>query len=259
MEKARVMIVEDEALAALSMKAYLEDQGYSVPAVLSTAEDAVEQTPRIEPDIVIMDIRLEGKADGIEAGDKIARGFRIPVIYLTAYSDSETLARASRTEPSGYLMKPLDERALCAAIETALYKSRIEAELRAVKRKQEIILNSVREGIIVAGIRGDIDYLNPAARRMFQFAEGEASSDRSVMSLFRLEDDCGSPVVLPLQRVLIDGKNASLSDMRLRRTDGNLVHIEVDMAPLRDERGSPKGIVIVVRDLVERKAAEAAC
>ncbi|HTX72602.1 MAG TPA: response regulator [Rectinemataceae bacterium] len=256
MSDARILIVEDEGLAALSMKTYLEDQGYSVPAVVSSAEEAMELAPQLEPDIVVMDIRLEGEADGIEAGDRLAHGFHIPVIYLTAYSDEDTLVRASRTEPFGYLVKPLDERALSAAIRTALYKSGIERELRRTKEKLETILNCVRDGIVVAGIHGDLDYLNPSARRMLQLQESQPLSGTSVVGLFDLVNAEGARVSLPLQKVLIDGRNASLSGVELHSPSGMRLPIELDLTPLRDERGSPRGVVIAFRDLAERSAAE---
>lgn len=258
MEKARVLVVEDEGLTALSIKAILETLGYSVPATLGTAEEAVEQTPQIEPDVVLMDVRLGGEVDGIEAGDRIAHGFRVPVIYLTAYSDEDTLARAARTEPYGYLVKPINERALCAAIETALYRARTEGKLRAAKEQQQSILNCIHDGIVVAGVRGNIDYLNPAARRLLRLDAAESLAGVSVLSLFSLEAADGSSVQLPLQRVLIDGRYASLSSVRLRTRGGGFVTVDLDVVPLRDERSAPQGLVVAFRAPEERSVAEAA-
>ena len=94
MAKTKIMVVEDEAIVALDIQSKLESKGYEVPAVVSTGEDAVQKAGETRPDMVLMDIQLEGEMDGVEAAAQIRSNFEIPVVYLTAFSDEKTLQRA---------------------------------------------------------------------------------------------------------------------------------------------------------------------
>ncbi|HET7838222.1 MAG TPA: SpoIIE family protein phosphatase [Rectinemataceae bacterium] len=258
MGKARILIVEDEALSALAIKSYLEDCGFSVGEVLSSGEEAVAAAAETEPDVVLMDIKLDGPIDGVEAAERITKGLRIPVIFLTAYSDSETLRRASLTEPFGYVVKPIDERALSAAIETAIYKASMDRELRATKEKQETILRCVGDGIAVADLHGSVEYLNPAARRLLGFGDSEPLAGVSLFKLFPLSDGkTGESLFLPLQRVVIDGQTVGISDASLAISGGMKTAVDIDLAPLKDDRGSPRGVVMAFRDVSERRKMQA--
>nr|QNO57921.1 protein-glutamate methylesterase/protein-glutamine glutaminase [Methanosarcinales archaeon ANME-1 ERB7] len=121
MAEANIMIVEDEVLFAKDLKDLLESWGYTVPALVSTGEEAIEKAGEMKPDLVLMDIVLKGGMDGIESADLIRTRFKIPVVYLTAYADDETVQRAKITEPYGYVLKPLEERDLHVTLEIALY------------------------------------------------------------------------------------------------------------------------------------------
>jgi signal transduction histidine kinase len=132
-----ILIVEDEAVLALDLKKQLERMGYVVPPPLATGEEAVEQAGAILPDLVLMDIKLKGRMDGIEAAEQIRAQLSIPVVYLTAYADTDTLTRARMTDPFGYLVKPFEERELHATIEMALSKHETELELRAAYQQLE--------------------------------------------------------------------------------------------------------------------------
>jgi len=120
MDKVQVLIVEDEAIVSMDLRYKLEAMGYSVCAEISSGEEAVDAASRLRPDVVLMDIRLSGEMDGIDAAGEIRRRFNIPVVYLTSYAGEDTLARAKRTEPSGYILKPFYDAALRAVIEMAI-------------------------------------------------------------------------------------------------------------------------------------------
>ncbi|RCV62809.1 CheY chemotaxis protein or a CheY-like REC (receiver) domain [Methanophagales archaeon] len=121
MAEANIMIVEDEVLFAKDLKDLLVTWGYTVPAIASTGEEAIGKAGEMKPDLVLMDIVLKDGMDGIEAADQIRTRFKIPVVYLTAYADDETVQRAKITEPYGYVLKPLEERDLHVTLEIALY------------------------------------------------------------------------------------------------------------------------------------------
>ena len=126
MEQERILVVEDEKIIALDLKRRLEKFGYLVVGLASRADEAVELAGNERPDLVLMDIRLKGDMDGIEAAKEINERFNIPVIYLTAHSDDETLKRAKQTDPYGYILKPFEEDDLRTTIELALHRSKME-------------------------------------------------------------------------------------------------------------------------------------
>ena len=120
----RILIVEDEGLVAITLEETLRRIGYSVVGIAMSGEEALTLTGECQPDVILMDIHLQGDMDGIEAAQKIKGQYGTPVIFLTAYSDDETIKRVVQTESSGYLVKPINTRELFANIESALYKKR---------------------------------------------------------------------------------------------------------------------------------------
>jgi CheY-like chemotaxis protein len=126
--RAKVIVVEDEIIILRDIIQKLKSIGYEVPAGVSSGEEALEKVQEIKPDIVIMDIQIEGDMDGIEVANEIMNKYGIPVIYLTSYSDSKTFNRAIGTEPDNYLVKPFDETELKTAIETSLFQRKLKDE-----------------------------------------------------------------------------------------------------------------------------------
>jgi DNA-binding NarL/FixJ family response regulator len=131
MHRATVLVVEDEAIVAADLTGKLKQLGYEVVGTAATGEEAVELACTLRPDVVLMDIWLKGPMDGIEATETLHCQLDVPVIYLTAHSDSATLDRAKITQPFGYILKPFEERELATNIEMALYKSIRQAAARA--------------------------------------------------------------------------------------------------------------------------------
>jgi len=129
-KSATIMVVEDEQLFAKELKDRLENYGYTVPAHVSTGEAAIKMAELKHPDLIIMDIMLKGKLNGIETAEHIHKLFDIPVVYLTAYSDDSTMSRAKLTTFYGYIIKPLDEKELKSTIEMALSKHNAEKKLK---------------------------------------------------------------------------------------------------------------------------------
>src|ERR1700677_2467291 len=123
---ARILIVEDERVTAEDLRDILTDLGYSVTALVSNAADAIAQAQENAPDIALMDIRIQGEMDGTATALVLRDRFNIPVIYLTAHVDGDTVARAKHAGPLGYITKPFQEAALHASIEIALHRHRKE-------------------------------------------------------------------------------------------------------------------------------------
>jgi CheY-like chemotaxis protein len=138
MSQPKIVVVEDEGIVAKNIKHMLKGLGYEVPAIVSSGKDAIQKAAETKPDLMLMDIVLEGDMDGIEAAKQIQTRFDIPVVYLTAHADDTTVLRAKMTAPYGYLLKPFDERELHAAIELALYKHKMEREVTPSTENTEL-------------------------------------------------------------------------------------------------------------------------
>jgi len=151
----RILVVEDERVVAKDIEKRLKNLGYVVIANVTSGAEAIRNVAEMQPDLVLMDIRLKGEMDGIEAAEHIRNNFDIPVIYLTAFADEDTLQRAKVTEPFGYILKPFDERDLHAAIEVALRRRLAEAAVRVALEKEKELseLKSRFWSMVVHGFR----------------------------------------------------------------------------------------------------------
>ena len=163
MSKASVMVVEDESVVAKDIQNSLRNMGYDAPVVAATGEDAVVRAGEMRPDVVLMDIMLRGEMDGIQAADLIRSKLDIPVIYLTAYTDDETLKRAKVSEAFGYLLKPFDEEELQIAIEMALYKHTMERKLRESREWLETTLRCIGDAVIATDLTASVQFINRPA------------------------------------------------------------------------------------------------
>ncbi len=130
MAQARILIVEDEIVVGLDIQHELTGLGYRVVDIVTSGQEAIQKAAQTRPHLILMDIRLAGEMDGIEAAEQIQQSLSLPIVYLTAYADAETLQRAKITEPFGYIIKPYQERDLHITIEMALYKHRLDSQLK---------------------------------------------------------------------------------------------------------------------------------
>ena len=238
-----ILVVEDERLVAQDLKELLESMGYQVPAVAYSAEEALEKAAWICPDLVLMDIGLDGERDGIDAAVRMRRDLKLAVVYLTAYADDETLDRAREAEPYGYLVKPYTEADVRSAVTMALYKADADKKLKREKEWLKAVLRSMADGVITADPTGEVTFINPAAEAMtFGKDLHQVLVDPRTG---RIDEDRLSEL---LQEIA-----AESPDVELRKAQGrDDLPVEYSAAQLKDERGEGIGSVLVLRDVSGR-------
>jgi PAS domain S-box-containing protein len=175
MRKRTVMVVEDEMIVAEDLTHWLTTLGYAVGPRAATGKEAVQRCEATSPDLVLMDIRLPGGMDGIQAAEIIRRRFDIPVVYITASSDDATLSRAKVTEPFGYILKPFDERSLYSTIEMALYKHMSERRIRDSEERFRLLYEYAPVAFQSLDADGHLLQVNKAWQELFGYTHDEVN------------------------------------------------------------------------------------
>lgn len=246
--RARILVVEDEAIVAMDISAMLRGLGYEIEGPASTGEEAVRLAESERPDLVLMDIMLRGGMDGVEAARRIREATGAPVVYLTAYADESTLLRAKVAEPLGYLLKPFEERELRTTIETALHKHRTEARLHESERWLATTLRCIGEAVIAADEHGRVKLINPAAERLTGWPQGEALG-RDLSEVFQLADEATGLCV----EVGVCAGETRQADVALLSRDGRSTPVETSASVITDEKGDFRGSVLIFKDISERR------
>ena len=143
--KAKILVVEDESIVAFDLKRMLLNLNYDVLDIVTSGEKAIKKAVEEKPDLIIMDVMLNGPITGIEAVARIKGVMNVPIIYLTAYADTETLKSAKLTEPYGYILKPFEEKVLMSTIEMAIYKNKMEEKLIASEKKYRLLAKELED------------------------------------------------------------------------------------------------------------------
>ncbi|MFO0598912.1 MAG: response regulator [Myxococcaceae bacterium] len=162
-ESRRIVIVEDEGILALDIERHLRSRGFDVVGVAADSQSALSLIEETRPDLVLMDIRIQGDVDGIETARAIGDRFDLPVVYLTAHSDPGTIERAQRTAPLGYLVKPFKKPDLENVVGIALRRARLERSLRQREAELRSTLECLDEAVFAVGEDAEIQFANPAA------------------------------------------------------------------------------------------------
>jgi len=258
---ASVLVVEDEGVVAKDVETTLTRLGYTVVGWVTTGEAAIEEALRTRPDLVLMDIRLGGRLDGIQAADAVRRLHDTPIVYLTAYADDVTLRRAVATEPFGYVVKPFSERELHTAVEIALYKHRAEGELRRRERWLETTLGSIDDAVVATDRNGAVAYLNQRAEATTGWSRDEAIG-RPISEIFTLDAADGGTMAHAVGAAISGRREIVIDDsVRLVARDGDETPVGDATVPLVVtpiiDQDDVLGAVAVFRDLTDKQVAEA--
>jgi two-component system, cell cycle sensor histidine kinase and response regulator CckA len=259
MNRPHIMVVEDEGIVAMDLQDSLNRLGYPGVEIISTGEEAMAKAAQSKPDLILMDIRLGPGMDGIDAAKGIGEKLDIPIIYLTAYTDDKTIARAKQTEPFGYLVKPFMEKEVQTTIEMTLYKHSMEKKLRQREQWLAATLRSIGDGVIATRPDGKVLFMNAEAERMTAWREADAleKNVRQILHIVAPEEVCRpeSPFWTAMER----GQAVEMPERTLvMARDGRVFPAEDSAAPILGRTGEINGVVIVFRDVSGKaEAAEA--
>lgn len=256
----RILVVEDEIIIAEDIQRKLKKMGYVVPAIVSSGEEAIKKIQENIPDLVLMDIVIQGKTDGIETAAQIHSLFDIPVVYLTAYADEKTLERAKITEPFGYLIKPFKERELQITIEISLYKHEMEKKLKESERRLRektqwlaAVIESIGDAVIATDTKGTIQLMNPIAEALTGWNQKEALGKTltAVFNIISEENDI--QVEDPVTKTIREDMFYGLAERTLLVTkQGVRIPVDIIGSTIKIDGDSIIGIVLIFYDITER-------
>jgi PAS domain S-box-containing protein len=241
-----ILLVEDDRITSKLIQKYILDIGYYLAGAVSSGEEAVAIINQKEPDLVLMDINLEGKLDGIESAKSINSSISLPFVYITSSSDYSTIERAKESNAYGYIIKPFNKKDLRATIEMALLRYQMENKVKDNENRVSTILNSIMDAVIVIDESGDIDYINAAAGRMLSLDKSEIIG-RPIGETIKLGSDPKEEdnVFFPMSMNYIEFNNyLTAGDKR--------IPVDFTSTPLRIGNGKLKGAVLVVRDITQQ-------
>jgi PAS domain S-box-containing protein len=259
MSKIKILIVEDEQLMAMDLKEKLEDMGFIVTGITDTAEQTIENIKETHPDLIIMDIVIEGNIDGIETVNRIRQIFDIPVIYLTAFADEETMHRAKLTEPFAYLVKPYNDWELKFTIEIATYKYCLEKDLSESEKSYRTLAGNLPAIVYRFHIKGGnrVEFFNDMFRELTGYGPGDLTfgAVSSMGPLLVPEDE--ERVAKTVEQAIKKSVPFQI-DYRIKHKDGTIRYFHERGKPVLSEKDEVLFVDGVIFDITERKLTEAA-
>jgi two-component system, cell cycle sensor histidine kinase and response regulator CckA len=250
-------MVDDDPNSAFILRKILSRTDYRLAGAAQSSEQALQLAQEAKPDLILMDINIPGAHDGIETAKRILRERMVPIVYLTAYSDEATIARARRTAPFAYLLKPYREKEVLITIEMALYKARLDREHAINEQRLAATLGALEDYVVATDAAGCVTYLNPAAER----ALGRKSVDCLGQHLSELLDvrerDTRTRVPEMIERLLLAGFHTDPAHPLLLmgpRGDAQLVQVQTNL--LAEPDGRPPGRVVILRDVTQLSQLE---
>jgi PAS domain S-box-containing protein len=250
MEHARILIAEDEQILQHFIRENVEALGYEVVGAVDSGEKAIDQALKLSPEVVLMDIRLKGDIDGIEAAEAINRGKSIPIVYLTAYADDKTLDRAKLTTPYAYLLKPFNRAELKSAIEIALYRKKMESKVYQSEKKFRSIFEDSLDAIYISTPAGQLIDINPAGCKLFGYTKEELFNINISQLYINPED---RQVLLNVIKTYGSVKEF---EVLLKTKQGTPIIALITASHLLDSQGVVTGYQGIIRDFTEKKQLE---
>lgn len=254
MQPKKILIVEDEGVVALSLQAVLNKMGYMVVGIAITGNEAIRMTTDLRPDVILMDIHIKGDKDGIQTTEKINEVSDVPVIYLTAYADDETVNRALKTRSHSYLVKPYNPRELYSNIEFAIYKRRLKDRIGTYRENLELLLTKVSDTGIIIDMNGKVVYLNSAAETFTGYKSDELIG-RNVFDVLNISISQVDDVIDDtLSRIISLGAINYLPPIATIQTKGGKTRrVELKTGLVKDDSGEHKFITLLLKEYAVTK------
>ncbi|MCU0847711.1 MAG: response regulator [Spirochaetes bacterium] len=233
-----ILIVEDDRTTILMIQKFITDLGYDITDTVSTGEDAIQSIKKKKPDIVLMDITLKGEMDGIDSAKRINEETDVPVIYLTSSSDRETIESVKKSNPYGYIIKPINKETLKVTLEMASLRFSMERRIGEGEQKFKAILNSISDAVIVTDASGIITYMNPVAERLVE-CKIQNTIGKRIIDLVNITYSIPEPSS--------SEKTPELDWFLILTKSGKKIPVDYRAAPIKDQQ-KETGSVIVFRD-----------
>ena len=249
MTRQSIFIIEDEIITAQSIAKNVRDLGYQIVGIATSGATALKQIAKLRPDLILMDIRLKNNdIDGIAIAETLKEQLQlnIPVVYLTAHSDAETLERAKITEPFGYILKPYNKKDLEISIKMALHKHHQELQLIKQTKLLSTILNATTDGVVATNATTEIIYMNSAAQELTGWEERETVGKKATEVIQIIDALTNEPIPHPVEQVLTQRKAIYLDDNAvLIARDGSKIFITDSASPITNLSNDLEGAVLV--------------
>ncbi|WP_319476983.1 PAS domain S-box protein [Marispirochaeta aestuarii] len=246
----RILVVEDEAILAIDICNILDSLGYIVLDTLDNGQEVLSFLDEVKPDLILMDIHLKGELDGIQVAEIIQRTHRIPVIYISAYSDVDTLSRAKNTRPYGYIIKSFDQNDLFFSIEMALDRHDMEKKILESERLLSTTFSGISDGVISCDKEGKIQLINIAACRMLDLKQddyvGRSTRDLPVRIENTFEENPPDPLDFSSYE-----NTGEVSGRYFFVLEKSRFHVFCTVSVLKNEHEKISGYIVILRNIEE--------
>jgi len=253
-KKARVLVVEDEKIIAKDIESTLKRIGHESVGSVAKGEEAIVFAEKQRPDLILMDITLKGEMDGIEAAKIINDRFNIPIVYITAHQDEDTIEKTKGTNPYGYITKPLDDRDLNTAINSAMYRRDVELKLKDAEEKYFRLSENAPDLIFSQNVTTQkYNYVNKCAFKLTGYTPDEFYSSPGLM-----EKIVGSEWVEQYRfsmKMVLDSEISIPFEYMIKNKNGKKIWINQRSVVLRNNK-EPLTIEAILTDITERKTYE---
>jgi len=244
LSSTRILVVEDEAIVARDLTQRLEGLGYEVTGTAATGAEALALAQSTRPTLVFMDITIQGPIDGVETARRLVSHMDVPIIFLTAHTDTGTIQRAKQARAYGYLIKPFEERELISTIEMAVSRHSSDVPARLIEKAIE----TAGIGVALASLPNHrITMCNPAFERLAGYPSAEIIG-RSAWFLEGGKPDASA--LEPLRRAIVDGREGSVN-CRLSRGDGSIFHAAVAVSTVRNSSGEATHLLLCGSEIAD--------
>jgi len=247
-QEKSILIVEDEGVVALSLQAVLKKMGYKVVGIAVTGNEAIALAQEHKPDVILMDIHIKGDIDGIQTTEKINEFSDVPVIFLTAYADDETVQRAIKTRSHSYLVKPYNPRELYSNIEFAIYKRRMKTRLGSNRENLEMFLTKSAYAGLIIDMQNNIVFANSAAEMMLGWTQEEMQGKIFFVLVGPTASTADGPVEETIKDILnLDAIRYLPPMAQVSTKNGRMKTVSLKTGIIREESGDNRHMVILLQ------------